>query len=477
MTAHEKLEEYPYSQPDVTASHKPGISSAAKAVVDEIDSENLQSFLLKLADTYLGMSGRSKKMFLAFPICCYAKESLMVELTKRAPNWKSTALGNDAPPLYTFRKANAYSETRAAMLFADKYHELDEYAKVRGADADFIRDNYLSNIGVDAQGRKVYELGNQTVTACLQSDLTFIVELENGKIAKSLPKKGAVPSKYEAASADFSEMKKSARKIVKNRVDNLFADFLSGRARDAESWCGSYLNNPLLRAVAKLLVWAQNEDTFSIGENGPVLADGTSYVIKKNEKIILAHPMEMKAADIKAWQKFFTANWLKQPFEQIWEPVADATDITADRYADCMIPFYRFNGQEKHGITIEDENFHSIINIYLKSCKSDIVRIDKRRHEILPEDRFQIRSFSYKEFNRQVNHIVTFFDRMVIYDRIKNNDITMGQYLSSFTLAQITKFIKVATENNCANATAVLLEHKNNNFADFDPMEEFSLDI
>ena len=37
--------------------------------------------------------------------------------------------------------------------------------------------------------------------------------------------------------------------------------------------------------------------------------------------------------------------------------------------------------------------------------------------------------------------------------------------------------IKVATENNCTNVTALLLDYKNQNFADFDPMEEFSLEL
>ena len=53
----------------------------------------------------------------------------------------------------------------------------------------------------------------------------------------------------------------------------------------------------------------------------------------------------------------------------------------------------------------------------------------------------------------------------------------MYNMLSGFSLAQITEFIKVATENNCTNVTALLLDYKNQNFADFDPMEEFSLEL
>ena len=56
-------------------------------------------------------------------------------------------------------------------------------------------------------------------------------------------------------------------------------------------------------------------------------------------------------------------------------------------------------------------------------------------------------------------------------------DTSIVDILSQFTLAQITDFIKVATESNSTNVIAMLLEYKNKNFADFDPIEEFSLDF
>ena len=48
----------------------------------------------------------------------------------------------------------------------------------------------------------------------------------------------------------------------------------------------------------------------------------------------------------------FTENKLKQPFEQIWEPVVDPNTVTKDRYKGCMIPYYRFTGKQKHGISV-----------------------------------------------------------------------------------------------------------------------------
>ena len=44
------------------------------------------------------------------------------------------------------------------------------------------------------------------------------------------------------------------------------------------------------------------------------------------------------------------------------------------------------------------------------------------------------------------------------------------------TEAQITEFITAAQEANAVNVLAALLEYKNTHFADFDPMEEFTLE-
>ena len=353
---------------------------------------------------------------------------------------------------------------------------MDKYAKIRGTDGDTIRDQFLSNIGLDETGGKTYDLGNQTVTARLQKDLNFLVELPTGKTAKSLPKKGADAEKYATANADFSEMKKSAKKIVKNRVSILFEDFLSGRARKAAAWKESYLKNPLLRQVASLLVWVQDGKTFLLTDTGAVTADGTPYSIGDAE-IALAHPMDMTRNDVTDWQKWFTANGIKQPFEQIWEPVVEPNSVTEDRYRGCMIPYYRFLGQNKHGIYVEDEDFHNEIDISFDDCNADIQRIDWLRHEISPDHRFEIQRFCVEQFTRKANHIIAYLDRVTIYDRIRKDDTGISAFLPQFTLAQITEFIKVATENNCTNVTALLLDYKNQNFADFDPMEEFSLEL
>ena len=88
---------------------------------------------------------------------------------------------------------------------------------------------------------------------------------------------------------------------------------------------------------------------------------------------------------------------------------------------------------------------------------------------------FEIKEISFKKFTRRVNHIIAYFDRITVYGRIAKDDVSVERFLPQFTLAQFSDFIKIANENNATNVLAMLLEFKNKNFENYDPMEEFVL--
>jgi hypothetical protein len=167
---------------------------------------------------------------------------------------------------------------------------------------------------------------------------------------------------------------------------------------------------------------------------------------------------------------------LKQPFSQIWEPAVDKTTIKEDRYAGCLIPFYRFRGQSKHGINVEDYDFHNEIYIEFDECNASVERIDWRRHDIRNEDNFEVTSFSFNKYTRKVNHIVAYLDNITIIGRILKDDTSIAPFLPQFTVAQIAEFIKLASENKCSAVTAILLDYRQKNFPNIDPMAEFTLD-
>ena len=452
------------------------LSADEKEVLSLLNTASFMKALKILADENLGQSGRSKGMYLAYPICRYANDELLVELTKRAPKWKSSNSGNNAPPLKTFRDAILYNDSRTAMLFADQCGDLGKYAILRRKKEDDFRNSYLSDVDLDAEGRKQYDLGNQTVIAVLQQDFSFTVELpDSGDVIKSLPKKGADASKYEAAKKDFSALKRSVKKIAKNRCAILFREFLEGKDISASEWKKVYIGNPVLKNVASLFVWKQGEKTFTLTKNGIIDKDGLSIKLS-NERIEIAHPMDMNDTDIEAWQNYYAQKGLRQPFAQVWEPVIDAEGIKEDRYKGCMIPYYWFRNQEKHGIRVEDQDFHNSILIEFEDCNAYVERINWRRHEIDNDDLFEVQRFWFEEYTRKVNHIVSFLDRITVFDRIKKDDITVYESIKKFTLAQVLECINAANESGSKNCLAVLLEEKNNRWPEYRGLNSLIMD-
>ena len=401
----------------------------------------------------------------AFPdlnkFCRDADEAQMTAMITKAKKWPSKWKK-------LFFASYLHSDTRAAMLLADKRGEFAQYAELRGADEDELRDRMLSDLGLDKHGSKVYDLGGPAVTARLLPDFGFSMELADGTPVKSLPKKGADPEMYKEAKSDLAQMKKDVVKIWKNRADVLLGDFLSGRERSAEYWTRTYDGNPILHGVACLLVWEQDGVCFTRTDAGTIRADGTPYVVT-DKPIRLAHPMELSAAETEAWQRYFISNGLKQPFEQIWEPVEAADTVLAGRYDGCTVPLYALMNKEKHGIIMEGKS-----KLILRDCSAELVYLEG--HHDWVNNEYEVKNFRFEKYTRQVNHIVVLLDKATVADRVKKDDASVAHWFDRFTLAQITEFIAIAQESGAVNVLALLLEYKNDHFAGFDPMEEFTLE-
>ena len=476
LLTHEKLY---YGEPKIIETCS-GVCQEAKEVLDELDEEIFQSALLELSKKFLRKYVNTNEKYLCYPICRYAGEALMDELTKEAAKWETTTSGKNAPPLLQFRTGCLYNDTRTAMRFAERYHDLDAYAKLRGTDADTLRDTVLSEFGLDETGKKKYDLGNTILEAALQDDLTISLYDQGAqKTVKSVPKKNADPEKYEAAKRDLADIRKNLKKVAKARNNALFENFLKGKEYGSENWKEINYTNPLLNMISRLLVWQQGIATFTLSSEGAIESTGKRYMINSTP-IRLAHPMEMSKNEVEAWQKYFTSHGLKQPFSQMWEPVIDPKLISEDRYFGTVLPLIYFNGRDKHGIIGRGfKSYSGSFDVEFKDCN---LELDSSVGRLLPADNwvkdytYTLGKFSFTDYTRYTNHIVGILDGWTVEQRILKDDVSVIDNLDSFTLAQITEFINKASEHSCNNVTAVLLEYKNEHFADYDPMERFWLE-
>ena len=404
------------------------------------------------------------------PYAVYADEKHLAELIAEMKAWpKEGKAGKER--VIRVRGAILLNETNDAMRYADSLGLLGRYAKLRGLDEDTLRDTRMDELGLDEDGRRSWMLAGKTYTAVLNPDLTLSLLDESGKVLRSLPKKDADPEAYAAADKELKALKKDLKPTAKQRNAKIFADFLSGAERRSEDWKKIYLHNPLLRLLAQRIVWEQDGKTFTLKDDRKAYDVNGAEVEISSAPVRVAHPMEMGPETTEAWQQYFTENGLAQPFEQVWEPVvADASLVKPGRYDGCTVPLYLLMNKDKHGIVMEGQS-----RIDLKGCSAGL-RLVEGHHDWINNE-FEITDFRFDKFNRQVNHIVCYLDKATVAGRIKKDDVSVLQWLHLFTVAQIMEFIDLAGESGSVNVQAILLQYKQEHFADFDPMAEFTLDL
>ena len=373
------------------------------------------------------------------------------------------------------------NDTKAAIAFTDnKLDNLSMYASMRDTSAEVIRNKVLADVGLDENGSRFFAYGNTNVSVSLNGDMKYdIFNVTKNKYVKSFPKDSSDELAWNRAATEFKQLKKETREVIKNQTNTAFSEFLSGRQHKTEEWKSAYLENALLKRFAELLVWKYDNKGhqmhFTLNDGKPIDVNGDDLDLDGGN-ICVAHPIEIDRPELRGWQKFFLKMHRKQPFEQIWEPVIDMRKFKSSRYAGQMIPYHKFLHREKDGITVNDYDFHNDITISFAGCNAMVVRKDWVRHEIDMNHRFEVESITIPRTTRATNHILAYLDRITVIGRVVADDVSISTILDNFSFAQINEYIKLANENDCNGVLAILMEYKNANFADYDPMDEFILD-
>ena len=441
-----------------------------------LNREQLQSFLEEM--TYQ-KGGVSEDFILAYGR--YASPGQISEMIANMKKWENWGYGaKGRMSIIMARGALMLSDTREAMMAVDKVNALDYYASIRGTTEEVLRDTVLSDFGFDAEGKKKYDLGGNSVLVSLNRDLSLCLYDENAKkTVKSIPKKGTDIELYNKAKSDYADLKKNIKRVITNRKLLMFSAFLNEDQFRAVDWSKSYLGNPVLQAVASLIVWRQDEVFFVPNGKGKLIqSDGSEYLLDTDATVTIGHPMEMSGIELKAWQDYFVANKLKQPFAQIWEPVTGKETVKPDRYDGAVLPLMRFSGKEKHGIFTEGFTAYSTdFSVKFKDCalemKASTWRLDPYS---MGEYTAKLGKFSFKEYTRYTNHIVGLLDSWTVETRLLKDDVSVIDQMSGFTLAQILDCITQAASNNCPNVTAALLAYKNERFKEYGAVESLLLE-
>ncbi|MFE9101850.1 DUF4132 domain-containing protein [Actinomadura geliboluensis] len=224
-------------------------------------------------------------------------------------------------------------------------------AKQRGLTRDQLADRLVPSFGLDGGGALTLDYGPRRFTVGFDEQLKPVIADENGKVRKSLPKPGAKddPDLAPAAYQRFAELKKELRAVASVQVARLETAMVMGREWTAAEFGEYVVGHPLMRHLARRLVWLSGDRAFRVAED-LTFADLNDDAVELPEgaAVQIAHPLEL-GDTLDAWSEVFGDYEILQPFPQLGRPVhtlaeGEGTDGRLARFEGLTVPTGRLLG-------------------------------------------------------------------------------------------------------------------------------------
>ncbi|MDP9792992.1 hypothetical protein J2S43_001504 [Catenuloplanes nepalensis] len=200
-----------------------------------------------------------------------------------------------------------------------------EVAAGLGLDGDQLADRLVPGFGLDAHGRTTIDYGPRAFTVGFDEKLTPYVTDGAGNRLKALPKPGAKddPETAPAAHKRFTELKKEVRGVAGDLVARLERDMVSGRRITGAELRAHFVAHPLVRHLARRLVWGVYDDAGVLTGALRVAEDDTladahdePVTLADDARVGVAHPVHL--GDLAGvFGELFADYEILQPFPQL----------------------------------------------------------------------------------------------------------------------------------------------------------------
>ncbi|RSN51864.1 DUF4132 domain-containing protein [Actinomadura sp. WAC 06369] len=245
-------------------------------------------------------------------------------------------------------------------------------AKARGLSADELADRLVPDLGLDDAGTLVLDYGPRRFTVGFDEELRPFVIDEAGKHRTALPKPGAKDDADLAPAAyrRFAALKKDVRGLAGDQIRRLERAMATGRRWTAGEFERYFVEHPLLRHIARRLVWTTGGTAFRLAEDR-TFADAADAPVRlpADARIGIAHPLDLGDA-VAAWAELFADYEIVQPFPQLGRHVDELAGSERDtgrleRFAGATVPTGALLGLLRKGWErgpAEDGGvFHSVV--------------------------------------------------------------------------------------------------------------------
>ncbi|MGX1805274.1 DUF4132 domain-containing protein [Nocardia sp. NPDC055321] len=192
-------------------------------------------------------------------------------------------------------------------------------------------DRAVPDLGLSEHGTFIVDYGTRQFVIGLDDDLDPMVCEADGTVRESLPRPGSTDGPgAPAAHAAFASFKKALKAAIVDQSIRMETAMVQRRRWSAATQRDLYIDHPLLRQLARRLVWATFDADGTPGVAFRIDVDGTLADIDDDRielpddaAVGIAHPLHL-GDSIKTWSEVFADYGLAQPFQQLERRYFDA---------------------------------------------------------------------------------------------------------------------------------------------------------
>lgn len=390
---------------------------SADYVASLLDLTSLQNALEKLGCVLIEYFTWGKHITILYPrrlipLLRYASQQQIQSFIQKAQEWLNyDVYGQEGiVAVKTLENALLLNDDCYAMLFANRGHLLNQYAKLRHQN---------------------------------EEDMLML-------LVKKLEEK-------EIVSDD------DLKQIQEDYQQQLYLEYLSGRKVSQKEWYQWHMSLTTMRDIAMTLVWQQDEDSyFMMSKEGPVDENGISITLKEESQISVAHPVLMRDNQIRSFDKYMKQNHIKQCFHQI-KPMPlrllpQEWEIWKNRYLGIQIPASKLQKLGQSGFHLEGRAAEYIRISFYGKVVMDVFAISHK------QEKDPIMSLGYLQnsnYNmRELNEFISIMDDVLCFEMIMLGRLDVSPYLKRFNEDEIEQLLTASIERKHHENIAALLEYK-----------------
>ncbi|PQM44686.1 hypothetical protein C1Y40_05153 [Mycobacterium talmoniae] len=351
-----------------------GVYAGIGQVTEACNPDSLADFGWDMFTAWLNAGGTTKDSWAMTSLGLLGNDDTARQLTPLLRTWPGESqhkravtgldvlegIGSDVALLMLNGVAN---KVKFKALQQRAREKIDQIAADRGLSTTELEDRLAPDLGLDTDGTLVLDFGPRLFRVGFDEALKPFVRDTDGARLKELPKarRDDDTELAAAAIARWKTLKKDARTVASQQLLRLELAMCARRRWDAPVFEQFLAGHPLVRHLARRLVWAHYGETntvqrcFRVAEDGQHTdADDEPLTVPVDAVIGIPHPLELSAQETAGFGQLFTDYELLQPFPQLDRDTYRLTDAEhaateLKRWKDLTVPTGKILGLTNRG--------------------------------------------------------------------------------------------------------------------------------